>query len=63
MREALRDVKMSILSDIAVNLGCYEVPSASERKLQDSMGNIVRLEASRTDLPDPSAGKSNTLTG
>jgi len=55
MREALRDVKESILSDIAVNLGCYEVPSASGRKLQDSMGNIVRLEASRTDLPDPGA--------
>lgn len=61
MREALRDVKESILSDIAVNLGCYEVPSASRRKLQDSMGNIVRLEASRSDLPDPGAGESNLL--
>ena len=54
---ALKDMKGSIISDIAENLGCIEAASAIRRKLQDSTGNIIGIKATRTDLPDPDAGK------
>ena len=55
--DALRDVKGSILSDIAGRMGCYETYSG--RKLQDSpdeFGNIIGLQSNANDLPDPDAG-------
>jgi len=55
--DALRDVKESILSDIAGRMGCYETYSG--RKLQDSpdeFGSIIGLQSNASDLPDPDAG-------
>jgi len=55
--DALRDVKESILSDIAGRMGCYKTYSG--RTLQDSsddFGSIIGLQSNAHDLPDPDAG-------
>jgi len=54
--DALRDVKGSILSDIAGRMGCYK--ASSGRKLQDSsdvFDNIISLQSNANDVPDPDA--------
>ena len=52
--QALEEVKTSILSDVAQRLGCTE---SIGRLLQDSSGNIIGFMSSRSDMPDPAAGK------
>ncbi|KAL7536851.1 hypothetical protein ACHAXR_007434 [Thalassiosira sp. AJA248-18] len=52
--DALRDVKGSMLSDIAESMGCYETYSG--RKLQsDGFESIIGLQSNGNDLPDPDA--------
>ena len=52
--DALRDVKESILYDIAEAMGCRQTYSG--RKLQGSeLENIIGLQSNANDLPDPNA--------
>ena len=50
--QALQEIKQSILSDVAANLGCTE---STQRKLQGFSGNIIGFTSNRSDMPDPEA--------
>ena len=52
--EALRDVKESILSDIAGRMGCNRV-FWTKRRLVAEFKNIIGLTSHAQDLPDPNA--------
>lgn len=56
--QALEEVKTSILSDVAQRLGCTE---SIGRMLQDSSGNIIGFMSSRSDMPDPDAGRCHSF--
>ena len=52
--EALKDIKESMLSDIAGRLGCSRV-FWTERRLQAGFEHITGLNSNSRDLPDPDA--------